>query len=195
MKLCIISLSLILFITVTLQACTSILTVGTAAFITTTTWKDPRTIGTQLDDKILETYITHALNKNQNIKKNTRIINTVYQGNVLLTGQSPDLFLSQQAIHIVKNIHNTKKIHNAIRKKPPIPLQSILFDIWISSQIRLNLLIRHNIHTANIKIVTEDQEVFLLGQVTYSEGQYAENLANTTYGVKNVFTSFTYMAM
>lgn len=195
MKLYITPLSLILFIIVTLQACSTVLTIGTAAFITTTTWQDPRTIGTQLDDKILETYITHALNKNQNIKKNTRIINTVYQGNILLTGQSPDLFLSAQAIQIVKHIHNTKKIHNAIRKKPPIPLKSILFDIWISSQIRLNLLIRYNIHTANIKIVTEDQEVFLLGQVTYLEGQYIEKLANTTYGVKNVFTSFTYIAM
>lgn len=193
MQLHIISLLLILFTTFILQACSSILTIGTAAFITTTTWNDPRTIGTQLDDKILEAYINHALNKNQHIKKTTRIINKVYQGNVLLIGQSPSLFSSEQAVQIVKHTHGTKKIYNAIRQKTPISLQSIFFDIWISSQIKLNLLIRPNIHASNIKVITEDKEVFLLGQVTYEEGQYVEKLVNTTYGVKNVFITFSYI--
>lgn len=193
MKLYTISLLLILFTMIILQACSSMLAVGTAAFITTTTWKDPRTIGTQLDDKILETYITHALHKDPYIKKKTRIINTVYQGNVLLTGQSPSLALSEQAVQIVKHMRGTKKIFNSIKKKSPISFQSILFDVWISSQIRLNLLIFQNMHTLNIKIITEDKEVFLLGQVTYEEGRYIEELVNTTYGVKNVFTAFTYV--
>lgn len=193
MKLHIITLSLILITIIILQACSSMLAIGTAAFITTTTWNDPRTVGTQLDDKILETYITHTLRKNQQIKKTTRIINTVYQGDILLTGQSPSLLLSKKAIQIITNIHGTKKIYNAIRQKSPISLQATLFDVWISSQIRLNLLIRKNIHAANIKIVTEDQEVFLLGKVTYEEGQYIEKLANTTYGVKKVFTTFIYI--
>lgn len=193
MKLHIITLPLILISIIILQACSSILAVGTAAFITTTTWNDPRTIGTQLDDKILETYITHILNKNQYIKNTTRIINTVYQGNVLLTGQSPSPLLTEKAVKIVTQIHGTKKIYNAIRKTLPISLQTIFFDIWISSQIRLNLLIRKNIHTSNIKIITEDKEVFILGQITYKEGQYIEKLANTTYGVKKVFIAFTYI--
>lgn len=193
MMLHITPLLLILLTTYILQACSSILTIGTAALITTTTWNDPRTIGTQLDDKVLETYITHALNKNQHIKKNTRIINTVYQGNVLLTGQAPSHILSDKAVQIVKNIHGTQTIYNAIRKKTPISLQSIFFDIWISNQIRLNLICNSNIHSSNIKVLTEDQEVFLLGRVTYEEGQYVERLANTAYGVKNVFTAFTYI--
>lgn len=69
MKLNAISLSIILFAITILPACSNILMIGTAAFITTTTWKDPRTIGVQLDDKVLETYITYTLNKNKNIKK------------------------------------------------------------------------------------------------------------------------------
>lgn len=193
MKLHITILILTLITTIILQSCSSMLALGTAAFITTTTWNDPRTIGTQLDDKILETYITHTLNKNQQIKKKTRIINTVYQGNVLLTGQSSSLVLSEKAIQIITHIHGTKKIYNAIRKKSPISLQTIFFDIWISNQIRLNLLIHKNIYTANIKVITEDKEVFLLGHLTHEEGKYAEKIANTTYGVKNVFIVFTYV--
>lgn len=193
MKLHIHLLLLTLFTIFILQACSSMLAIGTAAFITTKTWNDPRTIGTQLDDKILETYISHELKKNQHIKKTTRIINIVYQGNILLLGQSPSLFLSEQANQIVKNIHGTKKIYNAIRKKKPISLQSIIFDTWISSQIRLHLLICPNIHSSNIKIITEDKEVFLLGQITHEEILYIKNLTNTIYGIKNIFTYFIYV--
>lgn len=193
MKLSIISLLLILFVMFILQACSSMLAIGTAAFVTTTTWNDPRTIGTQLDDNILEKYITHTLNKYQHIKKKTRIINTVYQGNVLLTGQTPSLSLSEEAVQIVANIHGTRKIYNAIRQGQPICLQSIFSDIWISNQIRLNLLINQNVRASNIKVITENKEVFLIGQVNYSEGQYAEKLANTINGVRNVFTAFTYI--
>lgn len=192
MKFNIISSLLIILTICTLQACSSILAIGTAAFVTTTTWHDPRTIGTQLDDNILTAYISYTLNKYKYIKKNTRIVNTVYQGNVLLTGQSPSFSLSEQTVQIIKNIQGTKNIYNAIRQKKPIHFKTILFDVWISNQIRLNLLINRNMHFSKIKIITEDKEVFLIGQVSRKEGQYAEKVANTTIGVKNVFSMFTY---
>ncbi|URJ29373.1 division/outer membrane stress-associated lipid-binding lipoprotein [Blochmannia endosymbiont of Camponotus modoc] len=183
---------LILFAILTLQACCSgMLAIGTAAFITTT-WNDPRTIGTQLDDNILENHIAHALKKNKHIKKSTRIKNTVYQGNVLLTGQTPSMSYSKEAIKIVMKINGTKNIYNAIRQDKPICIQSILTDAWISTQIRLIFFIKNDIHASNIKIITENKEVFLLGQVTHEESKYAEKIAHAIDGVKNVFTAFSY---
>ncbi|WHL25033.1 MAG: division/outer membrane stress-associated lipid-binding lipoprotein [Candidatus Blochmannia vicinus] len=189
----IVQLLLILFSILILQACcSSMLAVGTAAFITTA-WHDPRTIGTQLDDNILETHIAYSFNKNQHIKKFTRIKNTVYQGNVLLTGQAPSISFVEEAIKIVTKINGTKNIYNAIRQGTPICLQSIFIDTWISNQIRLSLFLKKDIHASSIKIITENKEVFLLGQVTHLEGKYAEKIANTTNGVKNVTTAFSYI--
>lgn len=185
---------LILFSILTLQACcSSMLAIGTAAFITTT-WNDPRTIGTQLDDNILEFHIAHALKKHKHIKTSSRIKNTVYQGNVLLTGQTPSVSFAEEAIKIVMKISGTKNIYNAIRQDNPICVQSIFTDFWISMQIRLLLFMKSNIHTPNIKIITENKEVFLLGQVTHEESKYAEKIANTIKGVKNVFTAFSYIS-
>lgn len=65
--------------------------------------------------------------------------------------------------------------------------------MWIHAQIRLNLLIRQNIRATNIKIVIEDKEVFLFGEANHTEIQYIEKLANTTYGVKNIFINFTHI--
>ncbi|URJ32251.1 division/outer membrane stress-associated lipid-binding lipoprotein [Blochmannia endosymbiont of Camponotus sp.] len=185
---------LILFSILTLQACcSSILAIGTAAFITTA-WNDPRTIGTQLDDSILENHIAHALKKNKHIKKSTRIKNTVYQGNVLLTGQTPSMSFAEEAIKIIIKINGTKNIYNAIRQDKPICIQSIFTDAWISTQIRLNFFIKSDIHASNIKIITENKEVFLLGQVTHEESKSAEKIAKTIDGVKNVFTAFSYIS-
>ncbi|URJ28115.1 division/outer membrane stress-associated lipid-binding lipoprotein [Candidatus Blochmannia vicinus (nom. nud.)] len=189
----VVQLLLILFSVLVLQACcSSMLAIGTAAFITTA-WHDPRTIGTQLDDNILETSITYAFNKHQHIKKYARIKPTVYQGNVLLTGQAPSASFIKEAIKIVTKINGTKNIYNAIRQGTPICLQSIFADALISNQIRLNLFLKRDIRASSIKIVTENKEVFLLGQVTYAEGKYAEKIANTTNRVKNVTTTFSYI--
>ncbi|WP_331828488.1 division/outer membrane stress-associated lipid-binding lipoprotein [Candidatus Blochmannia sp. SNP] len=188
----IVQLLLILSSILILQACcSSMLAIGTAAFITTA-WHDPRTIGTQLDDNILETHIAYSFNKNQHIKKFARIKNTVYQGNVLLTGQAPSIFFIEEAIKIVTRTNGTKNIYNAIRQGTPICLRSIFIDTLITNQIRLSLFLKKDVHTSSIKIITENKEVFLLGQVTHSEGKCAEQIAKTTNGVRNVTTAFSY---
>ncbi|CAD83578.1 possible lipoprotein [Candidatus Blochmanniella floridana] len=179
---------LALFSFLTLSACSSMLTIGTAAFVTTT-WYDSRTIGSQIDDNILKIHIYHALQKNKQIKQSTRIINTVYQGNILLTGQSPSTELSNQAIQIVMHIDGVKKIYNAIRQSQPISLQNILLDCLISSQIRFNLFTQKNVHINNIKVISENREIFLLGKLTLEERIYAEKVAKNIRGVKNVFTT------
>jgi len=44
----------------------------------------------------------------------------------------------------------------------------------------------------NIKVVTENSEVFLIGIVTSEEGKAAAQLASQVDGVKKVITLFTY---
>lgn len=181
----------ITFIFIMLSSCSSILTLSTAAFVTTI-WHDTRTIGSQLDDNVLKIHIYHALYRNKQIKDTARIVNTVYQGNILLTGQSPSIFLIQEAVKIVSNINGIKNIYNAIRLEKPISFQSILLDSLLSNQVRLNLFIQKNIHMSNIKVIAENQEIFLLGEVTREEAIHAEKTAKNTIGVKNTFTVFTY---
>ncbi|URJ25142.1 BON domain-containing protein [Candidatus Blochmannia ocreatus (nom. nud.)] len=151
---------------VTLQACcSSLLAVGTATAITTA-WNDSRTLGTQLDDNIIAINITYSLYKNSHIRQAARIKNTVYHGDVLLTGQSLSSALTEDAIKIIREINGTKKIYNAIRKKSPINLQSILRDMWITNKIRFNIFLKDNIYSSDIKITTENKEVFLIGKIT-----------------------------
>lgn len=174
-----------------LLSCSSMLAVGTAALVGTV-WTDPRTIGAQLDDNMLKVCIYHALYQNKKIKHTARIINTVYQGNVLLTGQSPSITLIQEAVKIVSNIHGVKNIYNAVRLEQPISFQSVFLDSLLSNQVRLTLFIQKNINVSNIKVISENREIFLLGKVTQYEGMHAEKITKKISGVKKVFTVFIY---
>lgn len=185
-------LSILLFVFFMLAGCSSMLMVSSAAFVATT-WYDSRTIGSQLDDSVLKIQVYRILNQNEQIKKFTRIASTVYQGNVLLTGQSPSIFFSKEAVKIVMKIHGIKNIYNAIRQNQPISSQKVLIDTWIGSKVRLSLFTQKNMRLSNIKVVVEDKEVFLLGKVTHQEGRDAEMLSRNISGVRNVFSAFIYI--
>lgn len=72
-----------------LQGCIAGVVVGSAA-VATKTATDPRSVGTRVDDGTLEAVVESALSKDQQLKKDARVVATAYQGKVLLTGQSPN---------------------------------------------------------------------------------------------------------
>ncbi|EFI9179916.1 osmotically-inducible protein OsmY, partial [Escherichia coli] len=70
-----------------LQGCVAAAVVGTAA-VGTKAATDPRSVGTQVDDEVLELRVSSALSKDEQIRKEARISEIAYQGRVLLIGQS-----------------------------------------------------------------------------------------------------------
>ncbi|VEA15206.1 lipoprotein [Salmonella enterica subsp. enterica] len=104
-----------------LQGCVAAAVVGTAA-VGTKAATDPRSVGTQVDDGTLELRVSSALSKDEQIKKETRINVTAYQGKVLLVGQSPNSELSARAKQIAMGVEGTTEVYNEIRQGQPIGL-------------------------------------------------------------------------
>ncbi|CUX96776.1 division/outer membrane stress-associated lipid-binding lipoprotein [Candidatus Doolittlea endobia] len=178
--------------TLILQGCVGAMVIGTAA-IATKIATDPRTIGTQVDDGIIKVRVANALTKDQQLKKDTRIVNTVYQGKVLLTGQALTPELAEHAKQISMNVDSVTEVYNEIRQGQPISLRRTSIDTWITIKIRSQLLARDVVKSFNIKLTTENGEVFLLGLVTNAEGKAATEVASKVNGVKHVTTAFTYL--
>jgi len=184
------SIFTILLCALLLQGCVSAMVIGsTAVAIKSVT--DPRTIGTQVDDSTLEIRITNALNKDQQLKKNTRVIATAYQGKILLSGQVLKISLSDRAKQIASYIDGVHKVYNEIRQGKPVNLVTVSLDAWITTKIVSQILASNLVKLSNIKVITENSEVFLLGLVTQQEGQSAAKIASKTSGVKHVTTAFT----
>ncbi|CAJ1000183.1 hypothetical protein SODG_005718 [Sodalis praecaptivus] len=175
-----------------LQGCVGAVVVGTAA-VATKTATDPRTVGTQVDDCTLEARVANALAKDQQLKKEAHIVNTAYQGKVLLTGQAPTPELAERAKQIAMGVDGATEVYNEIRQGQPVSLGRASMDTWITTKIRSQLLASDAVKSSNVKVTTENGEVFLLGLVTNAEGKAAAEVASKVSGVKHVTTAFTYL--
>lgn len=167
-----------------LQGCAALF-VGSAA-VATKTATDPRTVGEQIDDLNLRKKIAIEINKQEEWKRVARIVFSTYQGDVLLMGQSPTTEIKTSAENLVKKIAGVESVYNEIRISNKVGLSTLSNDSWITTQVRSKLLADKDIPSRNIKVVTENGEVFLLGFLTKLEATKAANLAGTVNGVKLV---------
>ncbi|OTA17539.1 BON domain-containing protein [Xenorhabdus vietnamensis] len=186
------SLLLVCFSAMLLQGCIGAAVVGSAAFATKA-GSDPRTIGQQVDDTTLEARVSTAISKDPQIKAQARVVATVYQGKVLLTGQCPNMALAERAKQIASKVEGTNVVYNEIRQGNPISLSTTTADTWLTAKVRSSILTSDSVRSSSIKVVTEDGEVFLFGIVTRQEGAAAAKIASETSGVKRVTTAFTHL--
>ena len=171
-----------------LQGCVGAVVVGSAA-VGTKAATDPRTVGTQVDDSTLELRVNSALSKDEQIKKQARINVTAYQGKVLLVGQAPTTDLSSRAKQIAMGVDGATEVYNEIRQGQPIGMGTAASDTWITSKVRTQLLSSDQVKSSNVKVTTENGEVFLLGLVTDREGRAAADIASRVSGERVVIGS------
>ncbi len=176
-----------------LQGCIGAAVVAGTAAVATKTATDPRTVGTQVDDTTLVSRVDSAIAKDAQLKKEARIVSTAYQGKVLLTGQAPTQELSNRAKQIAVGVEGATEVYNEIRLGQPVSLSTASSDTWITTKLRSQLLTSDTVKSSNIKVTTENGEVFLLGLVTQQEGDSAAQIASKISGVKHVTKAFGYV--
>lgn len=175
-----------------LQGCIGAAVIGSAA-VATKSATDSRTVGQQVDDGTLEARVSAALNQDKNITGKARIITTAYQGNVLLTGQSPDLSWADRAKQLAADVEGTNVVYNEVRQGEPVDLGTASKDTWITTKVKSKILASDTVKSSSVKVITENGEVFLLGVLTKQEGDAAAKIASETDGVRKVTTAFTYL--
>ncbi|MGG2141939.1 division/outer membrane stress-associated lipid-binding lipoprotein [Symbiopectobacterium sp. RP] len=189
MRIC--SAFAVLSVALLLQGCIGVAAVGGA--VATKTVTDPRTVGTQVDDGTLEVRVSNAISKDQQLSKDARIVATAYQGKVLLTGQAPTTDLARRAKQIAMGVDGAREVYNEIRKGTPVSMGTASMDTWITTKVRSQLLATDTVKSSNVKVTTENGEVFLLGLVTQREGRSAAEIASKVSGVKHVTMAFTFL--
>ncbi|EAN8329650.1 BON domain-containing protein [Salmonella enterica] len=81
---------------------------------------------------------------------------------------------------------------NETRTGFPVSTGQKVNDTWLASDIRARLLLNRDTRLADIKVVTENNEVFLMGLVTPEEGQRVADLVSRISGVAHVTTAWTF---
>lgn len=171
-----------------LQGC-AVAVVG-AGVTAATAAHDRRTLGTQLDDTTLEAKIAAKLAENESIKDSAHINVHVFNGVVLLVGQSPTESLKREAQRIAESVPQVNKLHNQIRLGEPTKTSTRTHDVWLTTKVKTNLLADKRVDGLHIEVIVEDAEVFLMGLVTDQEADIAVDIVRNISGVARVVKAF-----
>lgn len=175
-----------------LQGCITAAVIGAGATATAKVATDPRTAGTQVDDTTLNSRMGMKIKNNGPQFIGARIVSSTYSGDIILTGQASREQI-EKAESLAYEVDGVKKVYNQIRVGQPVSAGTITNDTWITTKVKSQLILNAKTKARNIKVVTENREVFLIGIVTPEDGKAAAQLASKVDGVKKVITLFTYI--
>ncbi len=176
---------------VLLQGCAAAVVAGTASAVTAA--NDRRTIGSQIDDNNIEIKASIALSEVERLEKFANISAVSVNGIVLLVGQVANEEMRNEAQRTIEGVSGIRKIHNQIRIGSNTGITTQTHDSWLTSKVKAQLLTAKDISSNNIKVVTENAEVFLMGLVSDSESTQAVNIARNVSGVERVIKVFEYL--
>lgn len=181
----------ILVLTVLLQGCAAIAIVSVVGGASVAT--DNRSLGNQIDDQKIELDAHKALSKSTALTDNTNLQVISVNGSILIVGQAPNTYLKDQALKAINDIRGVVQVHNQIRVSNTTSFTTRTNDVWLTSKVKAALFADEKIEANNIKVVTENGEVFLMGLVPKAQAEIAVNIARNVGGVNRVFKIFEYL--
>lgn len=117
---------------------------------------------------------------------------TSFNRNVLISGEVPDEATSSAIEKIVSGIEGVRSLNNELLVSENSSLSSRSNDSWITTNVKLRFARDKRISTDRIRAVTEKGTVFLMGNISRSEGDAAADIASTTNRVVRVVKLFEY---
>ena len=168
-----------------LVSCTSVGRFGTGVDITF----DPRTIGMQIDDTIMQKNLNARLALTDK-KYFLSIQSEVIDGRIFLSGKVDK---PEEKIKITKMAWETKgvrSVKNAISIKGQSNFKGTAKDILITSQLRSALIFNKKTKSRNYTLETINKNIYIFG-IAMDEEEKSEviNEANKIYDVENVIQS------
>jgi osmotically-inducible protein OsmY len=129
---------------------------------------DPRTVGTQIDDSIMQKTISAkilAKDKKYFLSVKTKVLD----GRIFITGKVDD---PEEKLIITKLAWETKgarSVRNDIKIKEEFNFKQSAKDVLITSQLRTALILNKNIKATNYQIDTYKKKIYVYGIALTSE--------------------------
>ena len=150
---------------------------------------DPRTLGTQIDDSIMQKNLIARLTLAEK-KYFVKISVKVLDGRIFLGGKVEE---PEEKLNITKMAWETKgarSVKNNIAIKQKFSFKNIAKDVLITSQLRVALMFNKSVKAANFNIDTINQKIYVFG-IAYDDNEKKEIIqeAKQIVDVKEVVTS------
>tara|TARA_B100001121_G_C18446793_1_gene506514 strand:- start:119 stop:712 length:594 start_codon:yes stop_codon:yes gene_type:complete len=158
---------------------------GTGVSIAT----DPRTIGTQIDDSIMQKNISAkiiSLNTNYILSVKSKVLD----GRVFITGKVDTVDDKLKITKLAWEVKGTRSVKNDLKIKEKFDLKQAAKDLLITSQLRTAMLSNKKIKSSNYNIDTHKKTIYIYG-ISKDKEERSEviNEAKQILDVKDVITS------
>ena len=150
---------------------------------------DPRTLGTQIDDSIMQKSLTaRILGKDK--KYFLSVKSKVLDGRIFLTGKVDSPEEKLQITKIAWETKGTRSVRNDIKIKEEFNFKQSAKDILITTQLRTALILNKNIKATNYQIDTYKKKIYVYGiALTTEEKDLVISEAKEILDVENVIAS------
>ena len=150
---------------------------------------DPRTVGTQMDDSIMQKNLTARIL----IKDKKYLISVkskVLDGRIFLTGKVDNPEEKLLLTKLAWEIKGARSVRNDIKIKEEFNFKRSAKDILITSQIRTALILNKNIKSTNYQIDTYKKKIYVYGiAITSEEKDLVISEAKEILDVEDVIAS------
>ena len=150
---------------------------------------DPRTIGTQIDDSIMQKNLSAKL-INMNTNYILSVKSKVIDGRIFITGKVETVEEKFKITKLGWEIKGARSVKNDLRIKDKFNFQQASKDVLITSQLRVAMITNKKIKAVNYNIDTYKKKIYIYG-ISSNEEERAEviNEAKQILDVEDVISS------
>tara|TARA_B100001029_G_C14900797_1_gene360794 strand:- start:172 stop:771 length:600 start_codon:yes stop_codon:yes gene_type:complete len=150
---------------------------------------DPRTVGTQIDDSIMQKNLMSKLvlrDKSYLLSVKTKVLD----GRIFITGKVEDPEEKLQITKLAWETKGVRSVRNDIKIKEDFNFSQSAKDLLITSQLRTAFIVNKNIKSSNYNIDTYKKKIFIYGIAqNKDERDLVIKEAKQILDVKNVIVS------
>ena len=150
---------------------------------------DPRTVGTQIDDSIMQKNLTARI-LSLDTKYFISVKSKVLDGRIFLTGKVDNPEEKLQLTKLAWETKGARSVRNDIKIKEEFNFKQSAKDILITSQLRTALILNKNIKASNYQIDTYKKNIYIYGiAITSDEKDLVISEAKEILDVEDVIVS------
>jgi osmotically-inducible protein OsmY len=173
-----------------LQGCIVPFVAGAAA--SAVVINDRRNIQTMSDDQQIHYTAYQRIMADTSLTTGSHIVVEVFDRNVLLVGEAPTADVRDRVEALVRSLPKVRRVYNQITISPPATAAELSQDSWVTTKVKTQMLATKGLNSGQVKVVTENGSVYLLGIVTHDQAQLAVDVARHIAGVQRVVKLFEY---
>lgn len=175
------------------SSCTSLAPVGVTDSTDSNTPAYPSGYGVPvtertLSQRLLDRSIEHTASVNikaldPNLANNSRISIDSFYSEVLLTGEVPDEQTKSQIVALVRSMPDVRQVYDELQVAANRGYSASLQDGYITSKVLAKILANQGIKSSQVKAVTNNGVVYIMGRMTPTQQSHLVDIANKTVGI------------